>query len=295
VELRTALTTPAAKDITSQAFAVDADQNRIVLDRHDALMIEADASHRKGKVRLRINHGRVGDEIELAKLRRQLDDLLPSNQSFALPSITDQVLDGVHSQAVLLAEFTQLGHTRHVAVRAAHFADDGRLLQSRETCQIDASLGVARPNEDSPFSSFEAGDVALSANQVVGSAARIDGDLDRARSIEGRRTGCYACSSIDVRRKWRGRGVDVVARQGFQMKPLTDARAHREANQATSVSHHEVDGFGRDFLGRNDQITLILSMLVVHQDDHPPRLEISDGFLDGREPLSGGHAKSAPR
>ena len=61
------------EDVAGQALAVDAHQHRLVLHRHDAVDLDADAAHAQGQVRLRIDHRGVGDQVELAELRRQLD------------------------------------------------------------------------------------------------------------------------------------------------------------------------------------------------------------------------------
>ncbi len=49
------------------------------------------------------------------------------------------------------------------------------------------------------------------------------------------------------------------------VKPLF---GHRQADQATSVLGHEVDGFGSDLFGGERQIAFVLAIFVVDDDDH---------------------------
>ena len=42
----------------------------------------------------------------------------------------------------------------------------------------------------------------------------------------------------------------------------------READEAAPVRGHEVDGLGRDLLGGDAEVALVLAVLVVDEDDH---------------------------
>ena len=61
------------------------------------------------------------------------------------------------------------------------------------------------------------------------------------------------------------------------IKPLA---CHCEANQATSVSRHEIDGFGCDLLGRDHQVAFVFTVFIVDDDDHPAFLNFVDGFFN---------------
>ena len=58
---------------------------------------------------------------------------------------------------------------------------------------------------------------------------------------------------------------------------------HGDTDQTAPVARHEVDALGRDLLGRDGQIALILAILVIRHDDELPGGNILDGFLDGRK------------
>ena len=51
------------------------------------------------------------------------------------------------------------------------------------------------------------------------------------------------------------------------------------AEHAATVLEHEVDMLGCDFLGGHDEVTLVLTVLVVHDNNKFALAEILDGFL----------------
>jgi hypothetical protein len=53
------------------------------------------------------------------------------------------------------------------------------------------------------------------------------------------------------------------------------------------VFGHEVDGFRRRQLRRNDEVALVLPLFVIDQDDHPAVAKFLDSFLDRRKRLAG--------
>ncbi len=60
-------------------------------------------------------------------------------------------------------------------------------------------------------------------------------------------------------------------------------RRHRQADQPAAVPRHEVDRFGRDLLGGDRQIALVLAILIVDDDDHLAGANRLDRVLDPRE------------
>ena len=54
----------------------------------------------------------------------------------------------------------------------------------------------------------------------------------------------------------------------------------RQADQAAAEARHEVDGLGRDMVGGDDQVALVLAVLVVDEDDHAAAADDLDAALD---------------
>ena len=73
--------------------------------------------------------------------------------------------------------------------------------------------------------------------------------------------------------------VHRVHRQ--QTQPVADGAFQRDAQVAGGVANHERHQFGRGFLGREDQVTLVLAILVVDDDDGLARCDVGDRPFDG--------------
>ncbi len=57
-------------------------------------------------------------------------------------------------------------------------------------------------------------------------------------------------------------------------------RCQREADQPAGMLGHEIDGLGGGVLSGDDEIALILTIFVIHQDDEFPAFDVADGGLD---------------
>src|SRR5262249_47396675 len=60
-------------------------------------------------------------------------------------------------------------------------------------------------------------------------------------------------------------------------------RRHRQADEAAAVPGHEVDRLWRDFLRRDRQVALVLTVRIVDDDDHLAGANRLDRVLDRRE------------
>ena len=55
----------------------------------------------------------------------------------------------------------------------------------------------------------------------------------------------------------------------------------READEPAAVRGHEVDVLGRDALGGDAEVALVLAILVVHEDDHATGADFLQRLFDG--------------
>ena len=95
---------------------MDADQHRLILHRHVAAFLDADAAHAQRQMRLWIDNRRVGDQIEVTEARWQFDRQFTADQPLALPAELDEILDGTHLQTMLFGKRTQVRQPGHRAV-----------------------------------------------------------------------------------------------------------------------------------------------------------------------------------
>ena len=54
---------------------------------------------------------------------------------------------------------------------------------------------------------------------------------------------------------------------GGQLKLGDALRGERKANEAAGVARHEVDGFGRNFFGGDDEIAFVFAVFIVDEND----------------------------
>ena len=86
-------------------------------------------------------------------------------------------------------------------------------------------------------------------------------------------------ASIDTVKavSWREELACAISGSPSGVEPLA---GHREADEAAAVGGHEVDGDGRRHLGRDDEVALVLAVLVVDKEEHPPVAGVVDDLVD---------------
>src|SRR5581483_5638531 len=109
----------------------------------------------------------------------------------------------------------------------------------------------------------------------------VDRDLDGARAIEGRDAGLDSIPRLDrdgERRLMPGAVPERHQRQAELLDPLA---LQRKTDQPTAVLGHEVHGFGRRHLCRNDEIAFVLAVLVIDKHEHAAAFRLFDQLGGG--------------
>ena len=83
-----------------------------------------------------------------------------------------------------------------------------------------------------------------------------------------------------VRRLVRGR---VAVDHRAELEPSRDLGQDRHAHQPAPVRDHELDRLGRDLVGRRDEVSFVLPVFIVNDDDDPPFAQGLEGIVDLRE------------
>ena len=105
--------------------------------------------------------------------------------------------------------------------------------------------------------------------------------LHGAGAVGGRDAGGHALGGLDRHREG-GAHLGAVARHhGRQVQALAAFAGQRQADQAAAEARHEVDGFGRDVVGGQHQVALVLAVFLVDQDDHAAGAHVGDDVFDG--------------
>ena len=192
------------------------------------------------------------------------------------------------------ANFTRSGMRAMVpsSFMISQITPDGLSPASREMSTA-ASVWPARTS--TPPGCARSGNTWPGVTMSSARALGIDGDCDGACPVGRRDAGRDARARLD-RDSESGRMAGAVARRHLRQAELGDAFGRqRQADQAAAVLGHEVDGGGIGHFGRDHEIALVLAILVVDQDEHPPAPGILDDLLDGGQPglLQLGHCRLA--
>src|ERR1700732_2683306 len=118
---------------------------------------------------------------------------------------------------MLPTEFPEVWQASHAAVSVHDLTKNGPMFKARQPGQVDATLGMACADEHAPFLRPQPVDMALAANEIVGSGFVGDGHLYGPRPVKCRRSGCDAGTGVDGRRERRRLSVHVVSWKRLQM------------------------------------------------------------------------------
>src|SRR5208283_3919994 len=117
-------------------------------------------------------------------------------------------------------------------------------------------------------------------------AACIDGGPNRERAVTSRNA-CTDPMSPRIDRDRKGRAPQcTVARRHWAQPQLIEPRPSQgQADQASSVGGHKVDGLRRDHFCRHDQVAFVLAILIIDDDNHASASKFANGVfntLEGR-------------
>jgi len=112
--------------------------------------------------------------------------------------------------------------------------------------------------------------------------------LHGARAVGGRDAGGDTRGSLDG----HGEGGTVLGAvapgHGRQLQAFAMLARQCQADQAAAVPGHEVDGLGRDQIGRQHEITFVFTVFLVNQDDHAAGRQLGDQLGNGGDGHSAG-------
>jgi len=189
---------------------------------------------------------------------------------------------------VFLGELDQLGQTGHRAVVVHDFADDRGGLQASHAGQVATGFGVAGTNQHAAFAGGDRENVA-GLHDVVGNGVLGHGHLNGPGAVGGGNAGGDALGGFD--RDGEGCAIDgaVVACHLGQAQALAAFGGQGQADQATAVLGHEIDGFRRDVFGGHDEVALVFAVFFIDQHDHAAGFEFGDDFGGAGNGGMGGH------
>ncbi len=209
----------------------------------------------------------VGDHAELAVSSLDAAFTCADDVALMAQAVADEFRYGEHQQAVLFAEWDEVGDAGHRAVVAHDFADDAGRDEAGETGEIDRGLGLAGADEDAATTGAQRENVA-GAGEIGGGGLGIDGGADRVGAVGGRDAGGDTFAGLDGLSKSSAKARGVLLRHGKEAQVVGSLLSKGQTDKAAAVAGHEVDGFGGNKLRGKCEIALIFAVLVVDHDHH---------------------------
>ena len=201
------------------------------------------------------------------------------DELFARLAVGDQIGDRNALQRVLFGKSGDLRAAHDRAVVVDQLADRRHRLDAGEPAKIDRRLGMAGAHQHAAIFGDQRKDMARP--DKIGAAGIVVGEItDRRGAVFGRDAGCRAVAVID--RNGKGGAVNrvVVGDHRRQMEPPSDLPGQRRADDAASMADDKRHLFRRGVDRGNDQITLVLAVVVIGDDDDLAGGECVDRLAD---------------
>ena len=180
-----------------------------------------------------------------------------------------------------LGECLELRTPRGAAVVVEDLADHAGGIHAGKPREIDGRLRVADALEHAAVASAQRMNVST-ATQVRRHRGRIDERANRRRAILRADTGGdpEPRRRIHAHRVRRAVLVEVALGHGRQVELIDPFSRQRDADHPARIPEHEVHDRRRDELRGADEVSFVLAILIVGDDDELSRRDVGDGLFD---------------
>ena len=257
VQLLAAVAPQRMEDVARQALAMNTRQN-IFLTRDFAI------HQRQMFAAVMLRDEAI--QFEFAIRRRKLHAFHTLHQTFRAAAVFDQRRHVAKLQPPLLAEDLQLRQPRHRAVFVQNLTDDAVGGKPRHAHQIHGRLRMAGPNQYAAVARDQRKNVARRM-EGVRHATRIRQARQRLRAVVCGNARRRPFVRVDADGETCAKRIRVP-RHFMQPELQRPLPRHRRTHEAARMRDHEIHRFGRDLLGRHDQVAFILAVLIIRQHNH---------------------------
>ena len=165
--------------------------------------------------------------------------------------------------------------------------------------EVDGGLGVAGSLEHPARAVAQREDVTGPV-QIVRSCRGVDERRDGGRAVGGRDPRGRPVPVVDADREGGALRLRVGRDHQGQVEQVRPLGHQRHADHARGMGQEERDVLRRGRLGRHDQVTLVLPVLVVDDDGHAQAADAVNRLLHVENPIrppppGAGPLRDAPR
>ena len=117
-------------------------------------------------------------------------------------------------------------------------------------------------------------------HDIIGAGITGDGGLHGTGTVGCRDAGGDTFAGLNGDGEFGAKTAAIALHHQGQIQQLTSFAGHGHTDQTTAILGHKVNGFGSHILRRHHQVTFVLPVLIVHQDNHLPLTDIFDQFFN---------------
>ena len=196
-------------------------------------------------------------------------------------AIFDQLGHCDQFQSVLCRELHQLGNTGHRTVFVHDLADDRRRIKTGQNRQIDRSFGMSCAPQHAAFPVSQREHMPR-ATDVRRSFCRVQQRLYRQCPLMGGNAG-RDVESVDRNRECGAMRIGIIANHRSDSQFIQPFAFHRNADQPPGMFGHEIDNFRRRHRCGDNQVSFVLAILVIHDNDHLSSFDVCYCFFNRTE------------
>jgi hypothetical protein len=174
----------------------------------------------------------------------------------------------------------QIGQASHRAVYVHDFADNAGLGEAGHPGKVNGGFGLPRADEHTAVLGAqrehvprpgEVFGVSVGVGERNGGRCAIcNGDTRSAvGDVDGDGEGGLMAGGIAINHHVESKGCEAFC-------------AHRDADEASAVGCHEINGGRGGELGRHNEIAFVFAVLVIYDDDDFAVLDVLDSLFNGR-------------
>jgi hypothetical protein len=179
---------------------------------------------------------------------------------------------------MLLGEISNLWPALHRAIIVDEFRQHTHRFEPGKLAKINARLGMAGPHQHAALAGDQRKHMA-GAHEIIGADIAIGERAHGVGAFFSRDAGGQAVFDIHRDRERGGQRRIIGRHHRVEPQALGAGRRHGRADDAGGVAHDERHRFGRAVLRRDEQITLVLAVIIIGDDQHRALLEGVDGGL----------------
>ena len=195
-----------------------------------------------------------------------------------LQTVGNQVTDGNQFQAKFICHSTQFGQTSHCTILIHYFHKGSRRIKSSQTCHINSSLRMSGTAQHTFLLSIQWINVARTPESGR-SRSRIGQRLDSSSAVCRRNAGTTAFQFINSNCEGSTQYRSIIRYLMRQIQFLATRNCNWSTKHTAGMLQHKVYFLRCNLLCCNYQITLILTVLIIHNNHKVTGFEVFNGLF----------------